>query len=443
MIKRDKGFKTYIDPETRTKIHFRKEKNGYGVIIIRSSKVVYANPTATFFIEKLLSGYDSEKAAREAVKKFKGVTFEEAKKDFEDVAYKINSLIVGEACPVTYLGIKRLDPLSFETSAPFRVDLALTYECNNRCIHCYSTSPRSKKGELTLKEWKKVIDKLYDVGVPNLLFTGGEPTLSKYLIDLIVYAEKKGIVTGLVTNGRKLSDEAFVKRLADAGLDYIQITLESHIPEIHDKITQVKGSWEETVNGIKNVIRADIYVDVNTTLNKLNINYVEGFVVFLHELGVKNISANRLIYSGKALQVREWLEPSFDEMRNALEDIIEKSHEYGMKFTWYGVTRYCELNPLELGLGLKFCSACSITLAIEPDGAVLPCQSYYHPVGNILKDKWDKIWHSELCESIRKRKYADPLCSKCPYYSSCGGGCPLESQVRPYNIPLELVSIEK
>jgi len=442
-MKGDKGFKIYIDPKTGTKIHFRREKNGYGVLIIRSSKVIYANPTATFFIEKLLSGYDSDKAAKEAVKKFRNVSFEEAKKDFEEIAYKVNSLIVGEFCPITYLGVKRIDPLKFENSAPFRVDLALTYDCNNRCVHCYSSSPRKKSRELRAKEWKNVIDKLYDVGVPNILFTGGEPTLYEHLIELVRYAEKKGIVTGLVTNGRKLSDADFANRLAEAGLDYVQVTLESHIPEIHEKITRVSGSWKETVEGIKNVLKAGIYVDVNTTLNKWNINHVEDFVVFLHSLGVKNVSANRLIYSGMALQVRDWFEPSFEETRKALEDLLEKTYEYGMKFTWYGVTRYCELNPLELGLGLKFCSACSITIAIEPDGTVLPCQSYFVPLGNILKDKWDKIWHHKICDYIRKRKFADPLCQKCPFYDSCGGGCPLEAKIREYKIPANLVVPEE
>ncbi|RLE64941.1 MAG: radical SAM protein, partial [Thermoprotei archaeon] len=115
----------------------------------------------------------------------------------------------------------------------------------------------------------------------------------------------------------------------------------------------------------------------------------------------------------------------------ALEIFLEKTAEYGMAFQWYGVTRYCEYNPVEEGLGLRFCSACSITIAIEPDGTVIPCQSYYEPLGNMLKDGWESIWNHSLCIEIRERKYAWRDCLDCPFFTACGAGCPLEAKVRP------------
>ncbi|MCD6369107.1 MAG: radical SAM protein [Thermoproteales archaeon] len=429
-----KGFITYRDPEGGVKLHFRWDSKDLGVLIINSAKVVYLNRTAAFYVEQMLKGIDPGKVAKKAVRKFKGLTLEKAKRDYEEIVYKINSLIMGDVCPVTYLGLERIDPLTFETRAPFRVDLAVTYGCNNRCIHCYSASPRTLKNELNTKRWKRAILKLFKVGVPNVVFTGGEPTLRSDLNELISYAENLGMVTGLVTNGRKLSNKRYLDTLLEAGLDYIQVTLESHRPEIHDEITQVKGSWKETIQGIRNILDAGVYLDVNMTLSKLNCMEVEEYVDFLHELGVRNVSANRLIYSGKGLEVKEWFEPTMEETKMALEVLSERTQEYGMRFRWYGVTRYCELNPLEMGLGLKFCSACSITLAIEPDGTVIPCQSYYHPLGNILKDKWDKIWHNPLCEAIRKRSFAGEVCRECPFLQSCGGGCPLEAKIRPFNM---------
>ena len=430
-MRRKRGFMVYRDPKTGLKIHFRVDRSGRGVLVVNASRVLYANRTAAFYIRLMLEGVPPEEAARKAVRAFRGVTLEQAKRDFEDVAYKVNSFIMGEACPITYLGFRRLDPLSLKTDAPFRADLALTYDCDNRCIHCYSSSPRWK-GEMGTRDWKKVIEKLFSVGVPNLLFTGGEPTLREDLPELIAYAEKIGAVTGLVTNGRRLADESYVRELVSAGLDYVQVTLESHMPRVHERITGVSGSWDETVEGVKNAVRAGLYVDVNMTLSRLNVRHVAEYVDFLAQLGVRSVSANRLIYSGKALEVKEWFEPSFDEMREALEEFREKALEHGMRFTWYGVTRYCELNPLELEVGLKFCSACSITIAIEPDGTVIPCQSYFYSLGNILKDKWDRIWRHPLCQQIRERRYAAPQCRECPLFSACGGGCPLEAIVRPY-----------
>ena len=432
-------FIPYVDKKTGVKLHLRKDPSGVGVLIVNASRVAYLNETATFYVEAMLNRLTPGEIVKKALKRFKGVTKEKILKDYEEVAYKINSFVKGEACPITYLGFKQVDPFTVKTSAPFRADLAITYGCNNKCVHCYSSSPTVKR-ELELKKWQKILKKLFEIGVPNVLFTGGEPTLRDDLPEMIKYAENLGIVTGLVTNGRRLSDESFLDKLVKAGLDYVQVTLESNRPEIHDKITGVKGSWEETVKGVKNVLKSGLYLDVNTTLNKFNVGHVDEYVDFLHELGVQNVSANRLIYSGRGLEVRGWFEPSIEETAEALETFIEKTGEYGMSFRWYGVTRYCEYNPLEAGLGLRFCSACSITIAIEPDGVVIPCQSYFEPLGNILKDKWSKIWNNPTCKYLRDRKYASSYCLECPLFKACGAGCPLEAKARPIKPPEDFIS---
>jgi radical SAM protein with 4Fe4S-binding SPASM domain len=73
-------------------------------------------------------------------------------------------------------------------------------------------------------------------------------------------------------------------------------------------------------------------------------------------------------------------------------------------------------------------------MCIEPDGAVLPCQSYYVSVGNILRDSWEHIWHSELFHTFRERNTAPQkaglpaMCWDCPDLTVCGGGCPLERE---------------
>ncbi len=426
MVKKTR-FLSHIDEKTGLHMHLRLNPDRTGVLVINASKVIYLNKTAAFYVEQMFKGASPEEAAKRARRKFKNVTLEEAEQDYRDVINKILSLAFSKVCPISSLGFHRVDPFNFKPSAPYRVDLALTYDCNNACIHCYSSSPRkTSTKELSTKQWTKVIDKLFNVGVPYVSFTGGEPTLRPDLKELIAYAQKKGLVTGLVTNGRRLSNAQYLHKLVEAGLDSIQITLESPDPEVHDKITGVKGSWKETVEGIKNTVKENVYLDVNMTLTKLNIRHVKKWVVFLSELGVENISINKLIYSGKALRLVKDLEPPLNEVKEVLAKVKELAEDYGMKFTWYGVTRYCELNPLELDLGIKTCSAALLTLAIEPDGTVIPCQSYFVPLGNILKDKWDKIWFNELCIKLRNREYAPQKCRKCPHFHVCGGGCPLE-----------------
>nr|MDO8118950.1 SPASM domain-containing protein [Candidatus Sigynarchaeota archaeon] len=91
----------------------------------------------------------------------------------------------------------------------------------------------------------------------------------------------------------------------------------------------------------------------------------------------------------------------------------------------YSPTQYCEYNPVLHGLGPKRCSAANISIAIEPNGDVLPCQSYFEPIGNILKDPWKKIWNHKLAKAIRNRDDVPSKCKDCELIESCGGGCPL------------------
>ncbi len=123
------------------------------------------------------------------------------------------------------------------------MDLALTFRCQNDCVHCYAGGPHETP-ELTTVQWKSVIDKLSEIGVFILTFTGGEPTLREDLPELLLYAQNKGMVTGLISNGRKLKDKAFVDVLEKSGLDFVQITLESHKPQVHDSMTSAEGQLE-------------------------------------------------------------------------------------------------------------------------------------------------------------------------------------------------------
>ena len=69
------------------------------------------------------------------------------------------------------------------------------------------------------------------------------------------------------------------------------------------------------------------------------------------------------------------------------------------------------------------------SMCIESNGDVLPCQSYYHPLGNLLTDAWDTIWNHELSVQLRERRNLPDKCSGCSLVPECGGGCPLQFQV--------------
>jgi radical SAM protein with 4Fe4S-binding SPASM domain len=415
------------------RLHLRLEKDGSGVLIINASRVLFLNRTAAEYIKSFMRGESEDETVRKIVKRYR-VDVETVRRDYQHILFVINTFAkTPDICPVSYLGVEKMEPFQKELSAPYRMDLAITYRCNNKCLHCYAGGPR-ETSELTTREWFRVMDKIFRLGIPHVVFTGGEPTLRDDLPDLIAYAERIGLICGLVTNGRRLKDKAYFKSLVDAGLDHIQITLESHDPGIHDMITGITGSWDETVQGLKNAIESPIYTLTNTTLTKYNVDGILETIDFIHDLGLKQFACNSLIYSGKAAEKDVVKEIAIEE--SMLEPILTKIREHaqdlGMEFIWYTPTEYCILNPLKLELGIKTCSACRISMCIEPDGTVIPCQSYFTPLGNMLKDDWMKIWRHPLCLEIRSRKYIPEKCYNCPDLNICGGGCPLKIKYETY-----------
>jgi len=413
------------------RLHLRFEEDGDGVLIINASRVLFLNPTAAEYVYSFIKG-ESEEAAVKRIRRRYKVDAETARKDYQEVLFVVNTFAKSpDVCPVSYLGVEKMEPFEEELSAPYRMDLAITYRCNNKCLHCYAGGPRETK-ELTTQEWFRVMDKLLKLGIPHVVFTGGEPTLRDDLLQLIAHTQDIGLVSGLVTNGRRLKDEAYFKSFVDAGLDHVQITLESYDPKVHDRITGVKGSWSETVQGLKNAIASPIYTISNTTLNQYNVKGILKTIDFVHRLGLQQFACNSLIYSGKAPEVAKDFALDEASLEPILTQIRDHARKLGMGFTWYTPTEYCVLNPLQLELGIKSCSACRISMCTEPDGTVIPCQSYFTPLGSIVKDDWKKIWQNPLCLKLRARKYVPEKCYDCPSLNICGGGCPLKTGQEPY-----------
>jgi radical SAM protein with 4Fe4S-binding SPASM domain len=197
-------------------------------------------------------------------------------------------------------------------------------------------------------------------------------------------------------------------------------------------MTAVKGSWKETVAGIRNVIQSHMYVTTNTTLSKYNAADFLDTMDFLKELGVAAFGCNSLIYSGKAGSVAGEFALGIDTLNDLLPKIRDKANQLGLQFLWYTPTQYCRLDPVKLGLGVKSCTAANVNMCVGPNGDVYPCQSYFESLGNILKDDWSAIWNSRLAASIRNREYAEPKCKDCPQLQVCGGGCPLELREQSY-----------
>lgn len=427
--------KTNQDSESR--VHLRIDPDGSGTLVINASSILYLNPTAALIAYFHLQDHAPDQI-KDQIDRVFDLDLQEIERDIQLITEDLNSFVNANGKSVlTKSGVEINTPFSRHPTAPYRMDLAITYRCNNDCPHCYNARPRSYP-ELSTAEWIKIIDRLWDLNIPHLIFTGGEPTLREDLIELIAYAESRGQITGLNTNGRRLSDPTYVQKLVDAGLDHVQITLESHDPETHDVMVNSSGAWKQTIAGIENALESPLYVMTNTTMLVNNQNSIGDTLDFLKELGVPTIGLNALIYSGRGKDVGTGLPE--DALPPLLKIAQDKTRDSGQKLIWYTPTLYCHFNPMEMDLGIKGCTAALYNMCIEPDGGVIPCQSYYNQLGNILTNTWSSIWEHELALQLRNRSTIPGECQTCSLLEECGAGCPLSyidqpRMIEPYIPP--------
>jgi radical SAM protein with 4Fe4S-binding SPASM domain len=428
----------------RVRIHLRVHPDGSGLLLINAQRAFHLNPTAAFMAWLQLEGFSQDDALHALRKRYR-VGPRQALQDFCDVRAMIDQIIdPNGACPVCDLELDLLPPFSEIPSAPYRMDLAVTYRCNANCAHCYNARPRNYP-EIDTQAWFSIIDRIHEIGIPHICFTGGEATLREDLPQLIHRVQSHGQIAGLLTNGRRLADMAFLDRLIDAGLDHVQITLESHIPEIHDRMVRAPGAWNDTVRGIRNAVDRDLYIMTNTTLLLDNAPRIGETIAFLSELGVPTVGCNALILSGRGKQVGTGIPEN--QLVPLLEEARERTQRYGQRLIWYTPTQYCHFDPIQMELGVKACTAAMYNMCVEPDGAVIPCQSFYQSLGNMLDDSWESIWEHELAVWLRERRYAPDKCQVCDVFNECGGGCPLtllheEQTPMPQNLEAPFVLLK-
>ena len=406
----------------KARIHLRIDPDGTGTLIVNANRVMHLNPTAALMAWLILEGKTKEETIRAITSRY-SVSRKQAESDLSSFLFDLEELLRPDgACAIHELDLEAIMPFSTRPSAPYRMDLAITYRCNNDCAHCYNARERNFP-ELDTAQWKKILDQLWALGVPHIVFTGGEATLRNDLPELIAHAESNGQITGLNTNARRLIDKKYVEQLVEAGLDHVQVTVESCDEGIHDEMMRAKGAFKQTVQGLKNVLGTRLYVMTNTTMLRTNVHKIPETLDFLAELGVSTIGLNALIYAGQGLTVGTGLHER--ELQPILDMAVQKTTEHGQRLIWYTPTQYCNFDPTQSNLGVKGCTASLYSMCIESNGDVLPCQSYYYPLGNLLTDPWDSIWNHKLSIQLRERHGLPAKCEGCPVVAECGGGCPL------------------
>jgi len=349
---------------TNCRMHLRINDHGEGILILNASTILHLNPSATEFAYHLIQQTDDETIIKELVKRYQ-VSASSVQSDYETFKGRLESLLLSpDLDPENFLDIDRIELHKERFSSPLRLDCALTYQTSEDSSPIVTPVDRVKRS-LDTQEWKTILLKAWDKGIPHVVFTGGEPTLRPDLVELVKFAEDTGQVTGLLTDGARLTETDYLHSLLSAGLDHIMIVLESKNPV----------SWE----AIKDVINEDISLTVHITVSNNQPSKYKDLFDRLQGLQVKRISLSADSLEGGKM----------------LSEVSRKALDYGFSLVWDLPVPYSEVNPIALELiqvenSLK--GAGRTWLYVEPDGDVLPGQGITTVLGNILTDPWETIW---------------------------------------------------
>jgi pyruvate-formate lyase-activating enzyme len=346
------------------RVHLRLKPDGSGIFILNASIVLQLNATAAEYAYHFIRGTEPDQAAKEIAARYR-VSEDVARQDYRDFLDRIETLIsTPDLDPVSFLDFERIAPHSADLTAPLRLDCALTYRLRPDSDAEYAPTKRVER-ELTTHEWRVILDRAWQAGIPHVTFTGGEATLREDLADLIAHAEKNGQVCGLLTDGLQLLDPEYLHLLLQTGLDHILFLLQP----------DNEKSWA----ALEKVMSEDIFVTVHLTLNQNNIGNAERI---LERLGTFQVASLSMTSSDASLG------DTFDALR-------DKAAALRLTLRFDLPVPYSEYNPVvyEAAEDAIPEGAGRAWLYVEPDGDVLPSQGHSNKVlGNLLRDDWKTIY---------------------------------------------------
>lgn len=224
----------------------------------------------------------------------------------------------------------------FKCDAPRkRLHITTSLSCNNNCLFCME----ERRADL-IKEASKGLEKNIKRNLTaknrkseSVLFTSGEPTLNKKLVEYIKLAKRSGFKrVSIITNGKKLSDPAFCEELLGAGLDEIGVSLHGSDEKIHDRITGVPGSFDQTLAGLKNLSSLkkghQFELSVHFTVNKLNCGDMLNFIkLILRTKNVDRLILNAVRPSGKAKINFDKIVPDYSVLAKKFKEAIKEAEK--------------------------------------------------------------------------------------------------------------------
>jgi radical SAM protein with 4Fe4S-binding SPASM domain len=318
-------------------------------------------------------------------------------------------------------------------TAPLSCQVELTTECNNRCKHCYNYWREQDLPGTFLSEQQAlyIIRELHSANVFEVVLTGGEPLMNfDVLVACLHEARVCGMKVNLNSNLVPLN-RLKAKKLKELGINGILTSLMGPNAEIHDMISQRKGSFDRAVANIILAQEEGIRVTVNMVVSKANRLYIKDTARFVSSIGVKTFTATKAGCPGNC---KDFSGLSLDqkEFHEYLNDLLEAGEEYGLQIDFlegYPVCGFDDLLKYKKLLGRR-CLAGVTTCTIASDGQVRPCSRLDFSYGNIFNENIIEIW--KKMTAWRDGSNLPSQCRSCKLVNVCGGGCRMESKMRSH-----------
>jgi MoaA/NifB/PqqE/SkfB family radical SAM enzyme len=290
-----------------------------------------------------------------------------------------------------------------EKHIPLHVQIELTTQCNNNCVHCIRE--KNIENELNIQEIKQLISQLANLGCMQLTFTGGEPLLREDFFQICKFARSKGIVLRLFSNAT-LIDSTVARRLKKLKFKEIRISLFSTREEIHDSITQTPGSLRKTLRAIRLLKKDCIPFRISTVIMKHNIYELQGLQKKAKQENWR-LSLDPTIYPTYA----GLPDPLLNRLSNKEIELLRDKH-------LLNCARYEGINSKSNELNYFYLA--NLHCYIAADGRVFPHATIRLPLGNLRSQSFKEIWeNSSRLNWLRNLNIDDFECSNCGYSLDC------------------------
>jgi radical SAM protein with 4Fe4S-binding SPASM domain len=322
-----------------------------------------------------------------------------------------------------------------EKYVPLVVSWNVTAKCNLKCAHCYINAKDSKlPNELSTEGAKMLVHQIIEVSRPLLILSGGEPLLRDDIYEIIRYGADRGLRMGMGSNGSLIDDDVS-RRLKDAGMETVAISLDSSIPDRHDEFRGVKGCWDHAVNAIKVLKENSIQVQVNCTVTPQNYDEIDDIMSLAEDLGVDNFHLFFLVPTGRGTGLKDITPRMYEYM---ISSALAKTRKYKLNVKPSCAPQFMRVakeQGVDMSRWVRGCMAGLYYCRIYPSGEVTPCPYMPLTVGNVREKSFKDIWfNSKVFKDLRDIDQLKGKCGKCEYRDICGG-----CRARAYGVSTNLM----